>query len=72
MPSITHNIKNKDLNTIARWHSSNLKKANIPHKQKRIIDCMISILHEIGHDIDLRQIPTIDEIKGTKKIPKGI
>lgn len=39
----------KSLNTISRWHCANIKKANISQKQKRIMDFVLGVAHEVGH-----------------------
>jgi len=39
----------KNRKTIARDHMTNLKKADIPLKQKKLIDFVLGVAHEIGH-----------------------
>lgn len=41
--------KSKDLVTEARIHCENIKKANIPLKQKRLMDFVLGVAHEVGH-----------------------
>ena len=43
------NYQNKDRETIARVHCANIKKANIPIRQKKLMDFVLGIAHEIGH-----------------------
>jgi hypothetical protein len=38
-----------ELTTIARVHCANIKKANIPLRQKRIMDFVLGVAHENGH-----------------------
>ena len=39
----------KDLTTLARQHCANIKKADIPLKQKRLMDFVLGVAHEVGH-----------------------
>lgn len=38
-----------ELETLARWHCANIKAADISQSQKRTMDFVLGVAHEIGH-----------------------